>query len=182
MKQGLIIIDVQNDYFAGGKMELVGMDEAASNCSKLLHHFRTQQTALFHVQHIATQPNPTFFAPNTLGCEIHDTVQPQEDEVVVTKHYPSAFRETNLNTLLEEAGIEELVICGAMSQMCIDSTTRAAFDLGYKCHVIFDACATKDLEFNGHLVKAPDVQAAFMAALRAPFAQLSSTDQFLALD
>jgi nicotinamidase-related amidase len=81
--------------------------------------------------------------------------------------------------MLKEAAVQELVICGAMTHMCIDSTTRAAFDLGYNCHVIADACATRDLEFNGSPVSAANVQAAFMAALRVPFAQVSTTDQFL---
>ncbi len=81
--------------------------------------------------------------------------------------------------MLRESGIRELVICGAMTHMCIDTTTRAAFDLGYKCSVVSDACATRDLEFNNQLVKAADVQAAFMAALSAPFAQVLPTNQFL---
>ncbi|PZD72170.1 Streptothricin hydrolase [Acaryochloris thomasi RCC1774] len=179
MKRGLIVIDVQNDYFKGGSMELVAMDKAASNCKRLLNAFRTEQAPLFYIQHISTQDHPTFFAPNTPGCRIHNSIQPQEREVVLIKHYPNSFRETDLNAHLQKAGVEEVVVCGAMSQMCVDSTTRAAFDLGYKCHVISDACATKDLEFDGQLVKASEVQAAFMAALRAPFAQISSTDQFL---
>lgn len=179
MKQGLIIIDVQNDYFAGGSMELMAMDEASSNCKILLDSFRTKQAPLFHIQHIAAQEGATFFVPNTPGCEIHTSVQPRENEPVVVKHYPNSFRETELNTILRNAGVDELVICGAMTHMCIDTTTRAAFDLGYRCHVVSDACATRDLEFNGQLVKAEDVQAAFMAALSVPFAHISSTDQYL---
>ena len=179
MKQGLIIIDVQNDYFAGGSMELMAMDEASSNCQILLDSFRIKQAPLFHIQHISAQEGATFFVPNTPGCEIHASVQPRENEPVVVKHYPNSFRETELNTILQNAGVDELVICGAMTHMCIDTTTRAAFDLGYRCHVVSDACATRDLEFNGQLVKAEDVQAAFMAALSAPFAHISSTDQYL---
>jgi nicotinamidase-related amidase len=64
--------------------------------------------------------------------------------------------------------------------MCIDTTTRAAFDLGYQCQVISDACATRDLEFDGQLVRAAEVQTAFMAALAVPFAKILSTDHFLA--
>jgi nicotinamidase-related amidase len=180
MNQGLVIVDVQNDYFVGGSMELVAIDEAASNCKKLLEFFRTRQSPIFHIQHYATREGATFFVPNTPGCDIHESVQPRENELVVIKHYPNSFRETELDENLKNAGVDELVICGAMSHMCIDSTARFAFDLGYKCQVIFDACATRDLEFNGQQVKAADVQAAFMAALSAPFAQISSTDQYLA--
>ena len=179
MKSGLIIIDVQNDYFAGGSMELVSMDEAASNCNKLLALYRAEKEPLFHIQHLATREGATFFVPDTPGCEINDSVKPLPGEPLLVKHYPNAFRETDLHAMLQQAGVEELTICGAMSHMCVDTTVRAAFDLGYKCQVVADACATRDLEFNGRRVTAADVQAAFMAALCVPFAQILSTDQFL---
>jgi len=179
MKQGLIVIDVQNDYFIDGSMELVEMDVAASNCAKLIDSFRKNKGSVFHVQHIATREGATFFVPNTHGCEIHESVKPFVNEPVIVKNYPNSFRETELNDVLEKLGIEEVVICGAMTHMCIDTTTRAAFDLGFKCIVISDACATRDLKFNGQFVKAVDVQAAFMAALSIPFAQVVSTEIYL---
>lgn len=179
MKQGLIIIDVQNDYFPGGTMELFAMDAVTLNCQKLLNKFRQNKAPIFHIQHISTREGATFFVPNTHGCEIHESVKPHKKESVVVKNYPSSFRETELKEILQRAGIEEVVICGAMTHMCIDTTTRAAFDLGFKCHVISDACATRDLEFNNQLVKATDVQTAFMAALSVPFAQISTTQQYL---
>ncbi len=162
-------------------MELVGMDNAALNCNKLLDAFRQNSAPIFHIQHVATREGATFFVPNTLGCEINESVKPLDNETVVIKHYPNSFRETELNEILKKSGIDELIICGAMTHMCIDTTTRAAFDLGYKYHVISDACATRDLEFNGQLVKAAEVQAAFMAALSVPFAEISSTENYLSM-
>ncbi len=179
MERGLIMIDVQNDYFADGTMELVAMDVAASNCKKLLDSLRQKEASIFHIQHIATKEGATFFLPNTYGCEIHKSVKPRENELVIIKHYPNSFRETDLSQMLDRAGVKELIICGAMTHMCVDTTTRAAFDLGYKCHVIYDACATRNLEFNRQLISAIDVQASFMAALSVPFAQISSTEQYL---
>ncbi len=157
------------------------MDAAASNCAKLLSSFRQKEAPIFHIQHIATRQGATFFVLNTRGCEIHENVKPQANEAVIIKHYPNSFRETELGQMLDRAGVEELIICGAMTHMCVDSTTRAAFDLGYKCQVIFDACATRNLEFNGQLVNAEDVQASFMAALSVPFAQISSTQQYFSV-
>ena len=180
MTKGLIIVDVQNDYFPGGSMELVAMDAAASCCQKLLQAFRDKQLPVFHIQHLSTRPGASFFVPDTSGCEIHDSVQPLAGEAHIIKHFPSAFRDTNLHELLGLSGTDELVICGAMSHMCIDTTVRAAFDLGYRCQVIADACATRDLEFNGQKVAATDVQTAFMAALSMPFAQVSSSAEYLA--
>ena len=180
MNRGLIIVDVQNDYFAGGAMELAGMDEAAVNCRRLLDAFRQAGAPLFHIQHLAAHPGATFFVPGSAGCEINPLVQPGDDETVIRKHFPSAFRETDLHRQLQAAALDELVICGAMSHMCIDTTTRAAFDLGYRCQLAADACATRDLEFDGRRVAAADVHAAFMAALASPFAQVMSTGELLA--
>ncbi|WP_299871200.1 cysteine hydrolase family protein [uncultured Cocleimonas sp.] len=179
MTQGLIIVDVQNDYFTGGTMELVNMSAASENCKTLLENFRNKNAPLFHIQHLAAREGATFFIPETKGCEIHSDVTPNDDEPVIVKHFPSAFRGTDLEKELKSRGVTEVIICGAMTHMCIDTTTRAAFDLGFKCQVIHDACATKDLEFNGELVKAKDVQNAFMAALSVPFAQIVSTKEYL---
>ena len=179
MKQALILVDIQNDYFAGGTMELSGMDAAATNCAKLLDSFRNRKASIFHIQHLANSEGATFFIPNTFGCEIREPVKPEGHETLIVKHFPSAFRETELNELLTKTGIEEVTICGAMTHMCIDTTTRAAFDLGYQCQVVSDACATRELEFNGHWVKAAEVQVAFMAALSSPFARVSTTDEYL---
>ena len=117
MTQALIIVDVQNDYFAGGAMELVGMDAAANNCRRLLDAFREAQKPLFHIQHLANYPGATFFVPGTSGAEINDLMQPLGEEQVVQKHFPSAFRETDLQQRLQAVGIEELVICQAREAM-----------------------------------------------------------------
>jgi nicotinamidase-related amidase len=93
MPTGLIIVDVQNDYFSGGAMELAGMEDAAAQCAKLLDTFRAASLPVFHVQHLSTRPGAGFFVPDTTGCEIHHGMQPRTGEALITKHYPSAFRD-----------------------------------------------------------------------------------------
>ena len=160
-------------------MELVGMEAAADNCQRLLSQFRENQASIFHIQHVSVRAGSSFFVPDTEGCEINKRVKPEADEPLVVKNFPSAFRGTELQGLLENAGIEQLVVCGAMTQMCVDTTVRAAFDLGYNCHVISDACATRNLEFEGRTVPASAVQDAFMASLNGLFAVVSTTKDFL---
>ena len=179
MKPTLLLIDIQNDYFSGGKMELVKMDEATENAQKLLSHFRKNKLPIVFIQHLATKPNASFFIPDTSGAEIHNSIRPLDNETVIIKNFPNSFRNTNLQEHLWSLNSTSLVICGAMSHMCIDTTTRAATDLGYSCTLIFDACATRDLVFNDQKVKAADVQTAYMAALNGSFAQVISTNQFL---
>ena len=178
--QALVIIDIQNDYFPGGKMELVGSKAAAENAALLLAAFRKAQRPIFHVQHISLAPTATFFLPDTPGMQIHPLVCPQEDETVVQKHFPNSFRETPLLDLLRIRGITSIALAGMMTHMCVDTTTRAAFDLGFACHLAHDACATRDLAHNGKTVEAAQVQTAYMAALGQIFAKVMSTQEMCA--
>lgn len=177
MNQALIIIDIQNDYFPSGKMELSGIDKAAGNVVHALELFRDRNLPVFHIQHIAKKEGATFFLPNTKGADIHESVAPKSGEPVLQKHFPSSFQKTGLHRQLQNLGINDLVICGAMTHMCIDTTVRAAFDLGYNSTLLIDGCATRDLEFEGEIVMAAQVQAAYMAALSSVFAKAISTGQ-----
>jgi nicotinamidase-related amidase len=179
MPKCLLIVDLQNDYFPGGNMELVGIEEAAENAQVLLKEFRKSKSPVIHIRHISLQPGATFFLPETDGAKINRMVAPQGDEIVVTKNFPNSFRDTALLELLKKEQTDHLVICGAMSHMCIDATTRAAFDLGLNCTVAEDACATRDLVFKGKLIKASDVHASFMAALSALYAKVISTREVI---
>jgi nicotinamidase-related amidase len=179
MNHCLILVDLQNDYFPGGSMELVGIKDAAAQAQILLQEFRKAKLPVIHVQHVAARPDATFFLPETPGVKINTLVAPQEGEVVITKHFPNSFRHTTLLETLKAQGTYDLVVCGAMSQMCIDATVRAAFDFGFSCTVAEDACAAKDLVFRGKTVKAADVHASFMAALAVPYANMIPTRDVL---
>ena len=179
MNSCLILVDLQNDYFSGGNMELVETEKAAENAQRLLNKFRIENLPIVHIQHVSTRPGATFFVPETHGAEINEMVAPAENENVVVKNYPNSFRETSLLEILKNHNITDVVICGAMSHMCIDATTRAAFDYGFNCIVAEDACATKDLIFKEKTIKASDVHASFMAALSAPYAKIESTEEII---
>jgi nicotinamidase-related amidase len=172
MKQALIIVDMQNDYFPDGKMELTGIEEAAKNTRHALELFRARNLPIFHIQHLSDRAGATFFLPNTRGVEIQEDVSPRKGEYLIQKHFPNSFRDTSLNGQLRNLDVEKVVICGAMTHMCIDSTVRAAFDLGFRCLVVSDACATRDLEFGGVAIEAQQVHAAFLAAFSNTFAQV----------
>ena len=179
MKKALLLVDIQNDYFPGGKMALLGMETAAAQARALLAEFRRRQWPTCHIQHVSLRPGAPFFLPQTPGVEIHESITPLPGEIVIEKHFPNSFRDTGLPEILRTAQVEELVICGAMSHMCIDATTRAAVDLGFPCLVIHDACATRDLVFGETLIPARQVHAAFMAALASFYARVLSLNDFL---
>jgi nicotinamidase-related amidase len=179
MTTALLIVDIQNDYFPGGAMEVVGARAAGAQAAKLLDVFREQARPVIHMQHIATRAGATFFLPGSLGAEIHEAVRPAAGEVVFQKHFPSSFRETPLLEHLRQARISALVIAGMMTHMCIDTTTRAAADLGFACSLAHDACATRALAFNGVQVAAESVQAAYLAGLNGLFAKVRSVNELV---
>lgn len=178
----LVIIDIQNDYFPNGKMTLVGADEAGKKAKQLLQYYRNNNLPVVHVKHIALQPGATFFLPDTQGAGISSYVTPLQTEEVITKHYPNSFRETNLQAYLKSKGITHLVICGMMTDVCVDATTRAAMDMGYSNTVITDACATRDRTSGSETVPAAEVNESFMGGLSALgglYAKVMTTDQYL---
>lgn len=174
----LVIIDIQNDYFAGGNMPLVGSDEAVLNAKLVLEQFRNDGLPVIHIKHVSDRPGATFFVPGTSGVEIHSEVAPLNNEKIIVKHFPNSFRETELQDYLKELGISDLVICGMMTSMCVDATTRAAKDFGYNCTVIGDACAAPNLEINGKTVSGENVHNAFLAALNYFYATVVNAKDY----
>jgi nicotinamidase-related amidase len=179
MKEALLLIDIQNDYFPGGKMELVSMEEAAKKAGELLKAFRTASKPVFFIKHISTRSDATFFVPGTQGTDIHSSVNPLPDETIIEKHFPNSFLQTELLSVLKESEVTDLIICGAMIHMCIDTTVRAAKELGFKCTLIADACATRNLKFGEEILPAQTVHASFMAALDGMFATIMTVDKYL---
>lgn len=178
----LLIIDVQNDYFKGGKMELAGYEAAGNNTKQVLEYFRSHHLPVIHIKHIAMQEGATFFLPNTSGAEINIVVSPKENEKIITKNYPNSFRETELLSYLQFQGIKNLIITGMMTDVCVDSTVRAAMDFGFNNTVIGDAVATRDRELFGETVKAADVNQSYLAGMSALgnlYAKVLTTNEFL---
>lgn len=144
MKQALILIDIQNDYFPGGRFELNNTENTLVNIKKVLNHFREKNQTIIHIQHIAPK-NAPFFAEGSNGLEIYHEVSPLEGEYIVQKNYPNSFFKTNLKEILDKENIKDIVICGMMSHMCVDSTVRGGFELGFNQALIEDCCTTRDV-------------------------------------
>ncbi|SOU86786.1 cysteine hydrolase family protein [Tenacibaculum dicentrarchi] len=179
MKTALILIDIQNDYFKGGKMELHNPEKAGDNAKKILEYSRKKNKTIVHIKHISSRPNSTFFIPKTFGVKINERVKPLDNEKVIIKHYPNSFVETELLTYLKSQKIEKVIICGMMTHMCVDATTRASKDHGFECIVIGDACATKNLQINNEIVNANNVQKSFLGALNYYYSSVITTKEFL---
>ena len=166
-KTALLIIDIQNFYFAGGSSELVNPIPASLNAQKLLAHFRENKQLIIHVKH-----------GDGKGAEIHPNVAPLAGEKVIVKNEVNSFLKTDLLDYLQKNGVKKLILCGMQTNMCLEAATRAASDYGFECTVIHDACAAKNQTFAGRTVKAEDVHIAAIATLKA-YAKVLSAEEFL---
>jgi nicotinamidase-related amidase len=179
MKTALLLIDIQNDYFPGGKMVLEGSLEAGQKANRLLEYFRKEKFPRIFVQHVSTRSGATFFLPDTDGVNIHESVRPAKLETVIQKHYPNAFRDTRLLSFLRESRVQALVIGGMMTHLCVDATVRAASEHGFECWIAGDACATRALTFQGKTIPAEAVQGAFLAALDGTYGKVGTVEEII---
>jgi nicotinamidase-related amidase len=166
-KTALLLIDIQDFYFAGGASELINPIPASLNAQKLLFQFRQKEQLIIHVKHGTGS-----------GTDIHPTVSPLASEKVIVKNEVNSFIKTDLLDFLQKNGIKKLVICGMQTHMCVEAATRAASDLGFECIVISDACATKNLTYAKKTVKAKDVQISTLATLKS-YASIMNTEEYL---
>jgi nicotinamidase-related amidase len=179
MTRGLVIVDIQRDYFPGGAYPLVEPEAAAAAARRVLDHFRAEGRPVVHLQHVWDEPDATFMRPGTDGVEIHPELAPAEGEPVIQKANPNGFLDTDLEQRLRELGAEQLVVVGMMSSMCVDATVRAAVDLGFDTTVVHDGCAAPDLSFGDREVPGAEVHAAFMAALADGYAEVVAADELV---
>jgi nicotinamidase-related amidase len=173
----LLIIDIQNDYFPGGAMQLEGAEAAVEKTALVLSGFRKESKPVIHIRHLSVRPGATFFLSGTRGAEIHASVQPANGETVVEKNFPNSFRNTSLRQELERLNVKSLVVAGMMTHMCVDASVRHAADLGYKITLLGDACATRAQSYGGETVPARQVHAAFLAALNGFYAKVVNTHE-----
>jgi nicotinamidase-related amidase len=180
MARGLLIIDIQRDYFPGGAFPLVEPEAAATATRRLLDAFRDAGDPVLHLKHVWDAPDATFMRPGTDGVELHPLVEAAGGEPVLEKAAPNGFVGTALEDEIRSRGVDELVVAGMMSSMCVDAPVRAAVDLGFSVTVAHDGCAAPDLRFGGTEVSGAMVHAAFMAALADGYAAVVATDELLA--
>jgi nicotinamidase-related amidase len=175
----LVVIDVQNFYFPGGRMALADPLPASLQAKRLLERFRAKGSPVVHVQHLPKGQEAPSPDTGDVAYRIHANVLPAAGETVVGKHHANAFRDTDLLAVLRRIGASRLVIAGMQTHMCVEAATRAAADLGFDVVVVHDACATRGLKFGATEVPAAQVHAAALAAMSGSYARVVSTDELL---
>lgn len=154
VKTALLIVDIQDFYFPGDGPGLVNAEPASRIAKEVLQIFREKKQEVVHIRHQSEK-----------GFSIHQNVLPLADEKVITKTEVNSFLHTDLLEYLRNKKVTRLVIIGMQTHMCLEAAVRAAYDFGFDCVVISDACATKDLTFEGKTVPAEEVQTVVFATI-----------------
>ena len=172
----LIIIDAQKEYLSG-PLALSGMDEAVKNIAKMLEAARKAGRPIIHVRHLGTVGG--MFDPQGPRGEFIPGLEPQGDEIIIEKRMPNAFKNTSLHETLQKHGHLDLIVCGFMSHSSVSTTVRRAKDYGYRCTLIEDACATRDLPFKDGVIPAAQIQQSEMAIMADNFACVAPTSSLI---
>lgn len=175
----LVLIDYQNEYVDGAMPLGDAGAKAIENASRLLDKARQQDLPIFHIKHHGAE-NGNVFDPLSSNVEIVEQLQPHDGETVIAKKHPNAFYDTQLQSLISAAQKKQIIFAGFMSHMCVSSTARAAFDLGFDNFVCHDACATRALpSAKREGISAEVMHDTAMAALQDRFAALVATDDLV---
>ena len=164
----LVMIDLQNEY-SEGPLALHKVDGAVSQAAALLQRARAAGTPIIHIAHVGA-PGGAFDRSAHRG-QIMNAVAPENGEMVIEKRKPNALADTNLHDELQKIGRKNLILAGFMSHMCISSTARAAFDLGYSSTIVDETCSTRALPSPaGGAIDAQVLHDSALAALADRFA------------
>jgi nicotinamidase-related amidase len=169
----LIVVDVQrafDEWEAAGKRR--NNPDAVARIVDLLKAFRTNRAPIFHIRHEGTKPNSTFL-PSRSGYAVKDEAREQDGEPVIVKRVNSAFIGTDLETRLRASHITTLVICGATTNHCVETTTRMAGNLGFDARLVRDATWTFDrVGPDGDTHSAEEIHAMTLSNLNGEFARI----------
>ena len=176
----LLVIDIQNFYFEGGRLALAGPLEASRKAREVLDRFRARAWPVIHVQHLPEGVDAACPDSGDAATRIHPHVLPLPGEPVIVKHHANAFRGTGLLDALQARGARRLLICGMQTHMCVEAGARAGADFGFAVTVVHDACATRALAFGGVEVPARHVHATALAAIANMYGRVVATDELLA--
>lgn len=163
----LLIIDAQEEY-RSGTLRLPGLDAAMTQILQLQARARERGTPIIYVRHLGIAGG--ILDPRGPRGQFLPELQPAADEAVIEKRLPNAFAGTELHDVLQRLGRLDVIVCGFMTHSSVSSTVRAMKDYGYRCTLVDQACATRDLPSPDGTLPAQDVHRMEVIALADNFA------------
>lgn len=180
MKRALLVIDVQNEYFTGG-LRVTYPENSFENILKVIDSANDKEVPVILIQHASLSKNSETFIKWSHEWEIHEEVLKKRHDCIIEKNLPGSFTGTELNEFLKSKGIDTIVICGYMTQMCCDTTSRQAVDLGYNVEFLSDATGTLDISNYAGAVSAEELQRSILVTQAMRFSKVISSDEWIGI-
>ncbi len=176
----LIVIDLQEAMRAERSVDWPWANDAAPDVAgKLLEAFRASGLPVVHVHHNTDYPGDGFHPDSPLVVAMPE-VAPAPAEPVFIKTGSSGFIGTGLEAMLRQAGISRLIIVGGEANMCVESTTRMAGNLGFKATVVADALVAFPRTLRDGRVMPPQTVLDMSLANLTSFARITDSAEVLA--
>ena len=178
MKQALLIIDVQNEYFTG-KLPVSYPQGSFENILKAMDWAHASHVQVAVIQHTSLAPESPTFRQGSPGWELHGEIKRRHADIVLEKHMPGSFTGTGLEDWLKKNDITTVTIAGYMTQMCCDTTARQAFQRGYAVNFLSDATGTLSVTNAAGSISDADLHRAILVTQQMRFSRVMKTDEWI---
>jgi nicotinamidase-related amidase len=178
MKQALLIIDVQNEYFTG-KLPVSYPQGSFENILKAIDWAHASHVPVAVIQHTSLAPESPTFRQGTPGWELHGEIKRRHADIVLEKHMPGSFTGTGLDDWLKKNDVTKVTIAGYMTQMCCDTTARQAFHRGYAVYFLSDATGTLQVTNAAGSITDADLHRATLVTQQMRFSRVMKTDEWI---
>jgi nicotinamidase-related amidase len=179
IRQALLVIDVQNEYFTG-RLPVTFPEGSLGNILKAMGHAARADIPVTIIQHTAPSKDSPTFRKGSEEWRLHPEIERRKRDILIEKNLPGSFTGTELEKWLREQGIERVAICGYMAQMCCDTTARQAFHLGFQVDFLSDATGTLSVQNSEGSILASDLHRAVLVTMAAKFARVVGTEEWIA--
>jgi nicotinamidase-related amidase len=177
--QALLVIDVQNEYFTG-RLPVTYPKDSLGNILKAMDHAARMGIPIVVIQHTAPSKDSPTFRKGSVEWKLHPEVEKRKRDILIEKNLPGSFTGTDLEKWLREKGIDQVAICGYMTQMCCDTTARQAFHLGLQVDFLSDATGTLSIQNSAGAISDCDLHRAVLVTMAMKFARMRGTEEWIA--
>ena len=178
VKRALLVIDVQNEYFTG-KLPVTYPEGSFGKIIQAVDAANQKKIPVILIRHGSPQKDAMAFVKDSSGWEIHEELLKKDYHCIIDKQLPGSFTGTELEETLRSMGVDTVVICGYMTQMCCDTTARQAVHLGMSAEFLSDATGTLDIENYAGKISAADLHKAIQITQAMRFSKVMNTDEWI---
>lgn len=177
-RRALLVIDVQNEYFAGGALPVTYPQGTLPHILDAMEAATASGVPVVVIRH-TEPPGGGAFEQGTNGWQLRPEIQERQHDLLVDKRLPGSFTDTDLETFLREREVDTVAVTGYMSQMCCDTTARQASHLGLKVEFLSDATGTLDIENEAGRIDGESLHNAILVTQQSGFASVMSTGEWM---